>query len=559
MPVGHADLLLQGLDYLNQGISVFDRDLRLVACNRRYAELYDFPDELCRPGTPVDAIYRFNAERGEYGPGDVEQMVQERVALALRFLPHRLERARTNGTVLDIRGTPLPGGGWVTTYTDITERRRAEDALRQARDELENTVVRRTQDLALREAELLRKNRMLDVIVNNMSHGISLFDQNLDLVLCNKRMMDILDLPEDLMRPGTPIAAQYRFNAERGEYGPGDIDELVAQRMQLAQRFEAHRLQRVRPDGRVVEVIGTPVPGIGFVTTYSDITELRRAQDQLRDVAESLERRVGERTEALTREVDERRRAERELRRAKEMAEVANRAKSTFLANMSHEFRTPLNAIIGFSEMLAARYFGELNEKQQSYVEDIHKSGRHLLQLINDVLDLAKIEAGKMEPHPSPLEIDNAVADCLDLIRPDAAKAGVTLSSEVPQTLPLLLADERMLRQMLLNLLSNAVKFTPSGGRIHLAAQAQPGQIRISVADSGIGMAPGDIKIALEPFGQVYDGARSGPLSRGQAGTGLGLPLVKSLIELHGGRLEIESRKGEGTTATLVFPMATVR
>ncbi|MBP6817967.1 PAS-domain containing protein [Ferrovibrio sp. MS7] len=557
--MGHADLLLQGLDYLNQGISVFDRDLRLVACNRRYAELYDFPDELCRPGTPVDAIYRFNAERGEYGPGDVEQMVQERVALALRFLPHRLERARTNGTVLDIRGTPLPGGGWVTTYTDITERRRAEDALRQARDELENTVVRRTQDLALREAELLRKNRMLDVIVSNMSHGISLFDQNLDLVLCNKRMMDILDLPEDLMRPGTPIAAQYRFNAERGEYGPGDIDELVAQRMQLAQRFEAHRLQRVRPDGRVVEVIGTPVPGIGFVTTYSDITELRRAQDQLRDVAESLERRVGERTEALTREVDERRRAERELRRAKEMAEVANRAKSTFLANMSHEFRTPLNAIIGFSEMLAARYFGELNEKQQSYVEDIHKSGRHLLQLINDVLDLAKIEAGKMEPHPSPLEIDNAVADCLDLIRPDAAKAGVTLSSEVPQTLPLLLADERMLRQMLLNLLSNAVKFTPSGGRIHLAAQAQPGQIRISVADSGIGMAPGDIKIALEPFGQVYDGARSGPLSRGQAGTGLGLPLVKSLIELHGGRLEIESRKGEGTTATLVFPMATVR
>lgn len=557
--MGHADLLLQGLDYLNQGISVFDRDLRLVACNRRYAELYDFPDELCRPGTPVDAIYRFNAERGEYGPGDVEQMVEERVALAMRFLPHRLERARTNGTVLDIRGTPLPGGGWVTTYTDITERRRAEDALRQARDELENTVVRRTQDLALREAELLRKNRMLDVIVSNMSHGISLFDQNLDLVLCNKRMMDILDLPEDLMRPGTPIAAQYRFNAERGEYGPGDIDELVAQRMQLAQRFEAHRLQRVRPDGRVVEVIGTPVPGIGFVTTYSDITELRRAQDQLRDVAESLERRVGERTEALTREVDERRRAERELRRAKEMAEVANRAKSTFLANMSHEFRTPLNAIIGFSEMLAARYFGELNEKQQSYVEDIHKSGRHLLQLINDVLDLAKIEAGKMEPHPSPLEIDNAVADCLDLIRPDAAKAGVTLSSEVPQTLPLLLADERMLRQMLLNLLSNAVKFTPSGGRIHLAAQAQPGQIRISVADSGIGMAPGDIKIALEPFGQVYDGARSGPLSRGQAGTGLGLPLVKSLIELHGGRLEVESRKGEGTTATLVFPMATVR
>jgi signal transduction histidine kinase len=554
--VGQADLLLQGLDFLDQGISVFNRDLELVACNQHYADLYDFPPELCRPGTKVEAIYRFNAERGEYGSGDVEALVHERVELARRFLPHRLERIRPNGKILDIRGTPLPGGGWVTTYSDITEQRRAEDSLRRARDELESTVLSRTQDLAQREAELLHKNQMLDVIVNNMSHGISLIDSQLNLVLCNRRFLEILDFPPELGRPGTSFAEQVRFNAERGEYGPGDISELVSTRVTLALRFEPHRIQRVRPDGRVVEVTGNPVPGIGFVTTYSDITELRRAQDQLRDVAENLERRVAERTEALTREVEERRRAERELRRAKELAEVASRAKSTFLANMSHEFRTPLNAIIGFSEMLTARYFGELNDKQQSYVEDIHKSGRHLLQLINDVLDLAKIEAGKMEPHPLPLELDHSVADCLDLIRPEAAKAKVTLSAELPQGMPLLLADERMLRQMLLNLLSNAVKFTPAGGRIHVAASQGPGQIRLSVADSGIGMAANEIKIALEPFGQVNDGARNGLLSRGQTGTGLGLPLVKSLIELHGGRLEIESRKNEGTTVTLVFPIA---
>ncbi len=553
--MGQADLLLQGLEHLEQGISVFDRDLTLVACNQRYASLYDFPPELCRPGTNVAAIYRYNAERGEYGPGDVETLVRDRIELARRFLPHRLERTRPNGLVLDIRGTPLPGGGWITIYTDVTERRRAEDVLRQTRDDLEDKVRRRTADLAQRESELLRQNRMLDVIVNNMSHGISLFDQNLDLVLCNRRMLEILDLPAELGVPGTPLAAQFRFNAERGEYGPGDIGELVSQRVTLALRFEPHRMQRVRPDGRVVEVIGNPVPGIGFVTTYSDITELRRAQDQLRDVAETLERRVAERTEALTREVEERRRAERELRRAKEMAEVANRAKSSFLANMSHEFRTPLNAIIGFSEMLSARFFGELNDKQQSYVEDIHKSGRHLLQLINDVLDLAKIEAGKMEAHATALELDHCVADCLDLIRPEADKGQVMLSAELPQNLPPLLADERMLRQMLLNLLSNAVKFTPPGGRIHVAASAAPGLLRVSVADSGIGMAPHEIKLALEPFGQVHDGARNSLLSRGHAGTGLGLPLVKSLVELHGGRLEIESRKHQGTTATLVFPV----
>ncbi|MBP7064478.1 PAS-domain containing protein [Ferrovibrio sp.] len=557
--MGQADLLLQGLEYIDQGISVFDRDLVLVACNQHYAALYGFPPELCRPGTSVEAIYRYNAERGEYGPGDVETLVRDRLELARRFLPHRLERTRPNGVVLDIRGTPLPGGGWITTYTDVTERRRAEDALRQARDDLEEMVRRRTADLAQRESELLRQNRMLDVIVNNVSHGISLFDQNLDLVLCNRRMLEILDLPDEFAIPGTPIAAQFRYNAERGEYGPGDIGELVSQRVKLALRFEPHRLQRMRPDGRVIEVIGNPVPGIGFVTTYSDITELRRAQDQLRDVAESLERRVAERTEALTREVEERRRAERELRRAKEMAEVASRAKSSFLANMSHEFRTPLNAIIGFSEMLSARYFGELNGKQQSYAEDIHKSGRHLLQLINDVLDLAKIEAGKMEPHPAPLELDHSLADCLDLIRPEADKAQVLISAELPQDLPLLMADERMLRQMLLNLLSNAVKFTPPGGRIHVAASAAPGLLRVSVADSGIGMAPHEIKVALEPFGQINEGARNSLLSRGQTGTGLGLPLVKSLVELHGGRLEIESRKGEGTTAILVFPVQPVR
>lgn len=549
------NLLLQGLDFLDQGFSVFDQDLKLVACNRRYLELYEFPPELGRPGTHAEAYFRFNTGRGEYGPGDPEQQIRERLALAAQFLPHQFERTRPNGMVLDIRGTPVPGGGFVTIYTDITERKRAEAERLRMHEELESMVRARTADLAAREAELSTKNKMLDAIVNNVSHGITLVDMNLDLVLCNQRFLEIADFPAHLGKPGTPFADFMRYNAARGDYGPGDVETLVRERVELARRFMPHRFQRTRPDGRVIEVIGSPIPGVGLVTTYSDITELRRAQDQLREVAESLERRVADRTLALTREIDERRRAERELRRAKDQAEVANRSKSAFLANMSHEFRTPLNAIIGFSEMLLARFFGELNEKQLSYVEDIHKSGIHLLQLINDVLDLAKIEAGKMEAHPEPLDLGLVVSDCLDLMAPQAHQAHVALSAEIPEDLPPVTADERMLRQMLLNLLSNAVKYTEPGGRAAVRASARDGMMTVSVSDSGIGMGESEIATALEPFGQVYSGQSGTVLSRTQSGTGLGLPLVKSLIELHGGRLGIESTPGKGTTVTLLLPL----
>lgn len=541
----HRDmLLLQGLDHLDQGISIFDEDLKLVVCNRRYLNLLDFPEELGKPGTPAEAFYRINAERGEYGPGDVETLVAERIALAKQFLPHLLERERPNGSVIEIRGTPLPGGGWVAIYSDITERKRAEQAILRTRDELEHIVENRT-------AELRDKNRLLDVVLDNISHGITLFDEDLNLLICNRHFLEIMDLPKHLGTPGTPFAAFMRHNAERGEYGPGDIDALVQARVEQARRFEPHRFQRRRPNGRVIEVIGTPIPGVGFVTSYSDITELRRVQDQLRELADTLEARIDERTEALTRYIAEREGTERELLRAKEMAEVANRAKSAFLANMSHEFRTPLNAIIGFSESLLAGYFGPLTAKQLDYVDDIRKSGVHLLQLINDVLDLAKVEAGRMEPHIEALDPHAAIADSLEMMRVQAERAGVALSVDAPAQLPILHADERMLRQMLLNLLSNAVKFTPSGGRAWISAKASDNVLRIAVHDTGLGMAAHEIPKALAPFGQVR-----GVLNRNHQGTGLGLPLVKSLAELHGGKLDLASMPGQGTVATISLPLS---
>ncbi|MFN4309246.1 MAG: PAS-domain containing protein [Ferrovibrio sp.] len=536
-------LLLQGLDHLDQGISIFDKELRLVACNQRYLDLLGFPYELAQPGTPAESFFRLNAERGEYGPGDIDTLVRERVELASQFLPHHLERQRPNGTVLDIRGAPLPGGGWVTIYSDITAIRRSERALLHAHHELERKVQERT-------AELQDQKRLLDVVVENISHGITLFDTNLELLVCNQRFLDLLEYPADFAKPGTPFETFVRWNVEHGEYGPGDVESLIEERVELARSMAPHRFQRRRPNGRIIEVIGTPIASVGFVTSYSDITDLRRAQDQLRELADTLEARIEERTEALTRYIAEREATERELLRAKEMAEVANRSKSAFLANMSHEFRTPLNAIIGFSESLLGGYFGALSEKQTEYVNDIHKSGVHLLQLINDVLDLAKVEAGRMEPHIEMVDARLTIEDSLEMMRGQAQQAGVTLSEDLPVELPLVPADERMLRQILLNLLSNAVKFTPRDGRAWVSARSDDGALSISVHDTGIGMAAADIPKALAPFGQVR-----GVLTREHQGTGLGLPLVKALAELHGGRLTLTSEVDRGTVATITLPL----
>jgi len=535
--------ILQGLNQLDQGISIFDGDLQLIACNRRYLDLLAFPDSFATPGTPAETFFRYNAARGEYGPGDIEAIVQERLALVRKFEPHHFERERPDGTLLDVRGAPLPSGGWVAIYTDVTELRRNERALLRVREGLEDSVQART-------AELRDKNRMLDVVLSTISHGITLFDTDLKLVMCNQRFLDLLEYPAELGVAGTPFERFVRWNVERGEYGPGNVEEMVAERLALARNFMAHRLQRRRPNGRVLEIIGTPIPDVGFVTSYSDITELRRVQDQLRDLADTLEARVDERTVALTKYIAEREATERELLHAKEMAEVANRSKSAFLANMSHEFRTPLNAIIGFSESLLAGYFGAMPPKQLEYVDDIRKSGEHLLQLINDVLDLAKVEAGRMELHIETLHPGQVIADSLEMMRMQAERAGVGLSADIPDSLPELQADERMLRQMLLNLLSNAVKFTPRGGRAWVSAAIVERTLKIAVHDTGVGMAAQDIPKALAPFGQVR-----GVLSREHQGTGLGLPLVKSLAELHGGTLDLDSLPGKGTVVTISLPL----
>lgn len=259
-------------------------------------------------------------------------------------------------------------------------------------------------------------------------------------------------------------------------------------------------------------------------------------------------RQLAELQERLARHTSEL--AAGELRIKQRAAEAANRAKSEFLAHMSHELRSPLNSILGFSEMVRDLHFGpDRIAKYTEYGGYIHQAGEHLLALIDDILDLAKIEAGKLRLQPKPLELGELLDECARMVQPLAERARLILSVAVPAPITLT-ADRLRTKQMAINLLSNAIKFTPAGGKVELSSRRQAdGAVMIAVADTGVGMTKDEIAVALEPFGRTGAAEVDDP-----TGTGLGLPIARSLIEAHGGRLEILSEPGRGTIARLVFP-----
>lgn len=279
--------------------------------------------------------------------------------------------------------------------------------------------------------------------------------------------------------------------------------------------------------------------------------EAEKARDQLNLLNRHLEERINMRTRELTRELNRHELTEARLRKSKHKVEAANHAKSEFLANMSHELRTPLNAIIGFSNMLRTEVFGPLtNDKQREYVNDILSSGEHLLELINDILDVSALEAHKLKLNIAVFSLTDTIDAVWRMVHARAQTKNVTLHKNISVDLRLIRADERRVTQILLNLMTNAIKFTPSGGDVVLEAKTgEANSILLCVRDTGIGMSEEDVVTAFTQFGQI-----DSTFSRVEEGTGLGLPLTKGLIELHGGHITLESKKGQGTSVTVHFP-----
>jgi signal transduction histidine kinase len=273
-----------------------------------------------------------------------------------------------------------------------------------------------------------------------------------------------------------------------------------------------------RADGRLLSVRRLPIGDEGYMAICSDLTAQKQHED--------------------------------ELVKAWEQAVIANRSKSEFLANVSHELRTPLNAIIGFSEVVERELFGPLgNERYVSYVRDIRNSGEHLLSLINDILDLSKIEAGRFQLRMEEVDCNEIAHSVARLIRPRTVEHGLTMKIDLPESPVVLNADKRAVKQVLINLLSNAVKFTPENGTVTLSSKPWHDGVEFLVSDTGIGIDQKDMHVALAPFGQI-----DSQFTRKYEGTGLGLPIVKSLVELHGGQFAIESAVGKGTKVTMVLP-----
>jgi two-component system, cell cycle sensor histidine kinase PleC len=384
----------------------------------------------------------------------------------------------------------------------------------------------------------------LTAILESFPISFAIWDCDNRLLLCNRKFRQLYRIAPATIEAGASfeqVQAQARETiAQRPPSAQGPADLLQLREKQLADGTWLQVGEYWTKDGTLVSV-GT------------DITAAKLSERQIREREQQMRARV-DGFEQSRRQLEIQARQLRELAESyneeKIRAEAANQAKSEFLANVSHELRTPLNAIIGFSEMMRDGVLGPIgNPKYESYVRDINASGRYLLEMINDILDMSKIEAGRMTLSPEWVTLSSIFQECLTFVQPSAMEGKVELILGGAANVGIY-ADKRALKQVLINLLANAVKFTPPGGRVALRAYRYRGSVRVAIVDTGVGIAKHDLGRLGRPFEQV-----SNQLTKGHKGTGLGLAISRSLIEMHGGRLDIKSRVGEGTTVTCILPM----
>jgi two-component system cell cycle sensor histidine kinase PleC len=394
------------------------------------------------------------------------------------------------------------------------------------------------------EAEL----RLKDAI-ENISEAFVLWNSDNQLVMCNSKYQQFHSLPLGVCVPGTPYEEVTRSAKE----------PVVRQRVPLAhgEVQEGNTFEVQLGDGRWLQINERRTKDGGFVSVGTDITALKLHEERLLDSERELLNTVRDLQKSrMTLEQQSQRLADlaEKYSREKTRAEEANRSKSEFLANMSHELRTPLNAIIGFSEVMVQQFFGAMgSDKYVDYARDIHKSGQFLLDVISDILDMSKIEAGRLQLEIKPSSIPAIIEESLRIVVPRAQEGKVDILLKVPKLLDVE-ADKRALKQVFINLLANAVKFTPEGGRVSLTAKRKDKMIMVVIADSGIGIPASDLEKLGRPFEQVEN-----QFTKTKSGSGLGLAISKSLVELHGGSLTVDSEERKGTTVTVLLPRVAVQ
>lgn len=393
-------------------------------------------------------------------------------------------------------------------------------------------------------------SRALNDAIESVSEGLALFDSNFHFVMCNRRMANDFAPAAHMLRTGTSLQDMMTELLRTGLLRvPGTSPKSAA--TTIAAELDGGRMRRefLTSSKKWFRVYLNRSADDGVVMVYTDITEHKTHAAALDAKIEELEQAQV----ALVRQKDELSELASNLAIARNQAEGANRAKSEFLAAMSHELRTPLNAVIGFSEVLASETLGELgHDKYREYSHDILSSGRHLLALINNILDLSKAESGKLELHAQVVSLSGIIESSARMACPHDRKAA--LAVDIAADAEEIVADTQKMKQILINLISNAIKFTPESGRITITARRRPGWIDICVRDTGIGMKKEDIPDALTAFKQI-----DSSLGRKFEGTGLGLPLAARFAELHGGHLKVDSAPGDGTAVTVSIPEQTAR
>lgn len=485
----HAEVL----EAVATAIAIYGPDTRLKFYNTAFAALWRLEEDFLGTEPALDEVLERLRERRrlpEYADFRAFKRQQQQMFTSLLQPQEELLHLPDDRT-LRMVVSPHPFGGLTFLYEDVTDRLALERSY--------NTLI-----------EVQRET------LDNLFEGIAVFGSDGRLKLSNPAWAQIWRLrPEDIA--GEPHVADI-VEKTRAFYDDGsDWSEKKARVIARITAWAASDGTLERQDGSVLRVATVPLPDGNVLLSYLDVTDSTRVERALREKNEALE--------------------------------TTGRLKTEFIANVSYELRTPLNAIIGFAEILTNQYFGELNPRQLDYSRGILDSSHRLLSLINDILDLATIEAGYMTLETEPVDIHTLLASVLALTRERARKQNLNLEFDCPPEIGSIIADERRLKQALFNLMSNAIKFTPSGGTIAIRARRLDGEVALSVTDTGIGIPREQQQRVFEKF------ERGNPQAR-QSGAGLGLSLVKSFIELHGGRVEMESTPGQGTRVTCYLSAA---